>query len=116
MHLMNLIFFLFFLLNRFYWKIVIDQEESKGFISIGINNPFLIEDDLDDYILCKDIFWNDLIPNPNDAELEDFIIKGYMYGCKITDTNLNIVDEIQSALLDAKSQFGIDQNDISIWN
>ena len=39
-----------------------------------------------------------------------------MYGCKITDTNLNIVDEIQSALLDAKSQFGIDQNDISIWN
>ena len=79
---------------KFYWKVIVDTEKDAGVALIGVNNPHITEDEIDDYKICsplKDHPIMEGIPEP------DNISKGVIYACEVGDA-ADVIEEIPSEL------------------
>lgn len=75
---------------RFYWKMVVDESEKLGVVVIGVNNPHLLDSDLESYRLCPPIKDHPLLASvyhPEDVK------KGIMYACSVADAQ-KVIPEI----------------------
>jgi len=75
---------------RLYWKMVVDESENLGVVLIGVNNPHLAEEEVDQYRICQALDHHPLLDNvyhPQD------IRRGVVYACSVPDAR-NVISEI----------------------
>ncbi|XP_045468266.1 uncharacterized protein LOC123676433 [Harmonia axyridis] len=65
----------------FFWKIVFDPKTETGVAFIGVNNPYITENELEDVKICRSI--SDRIKWVR--FMEKRLDKGYSYACRLKD-------------------------------
>lgn len=81
---------------KYYYKILVNNEENSGIVFIGINNPHLtLEEIKKDYIICGDV--SNMI-NYVSWEKDD-ISNGFMFACRVKEF-LKIVPHVALNLIE----------------
>lgn len=65
---------------QFFYKLVYDQEHSRGVVFVSINNPHIDEDEVADYIFCENV-----IEKIKWVTLKNSISAGVIFACKINE-------------------------------
>ena len=79
---------------KFYWKVIVDEAKDAGVAIIGVNNPHISEDDIEDYRICDPISDHPIMEGISEP---DSILKGVIYACEVGDA-ADVIDEIPSEL------------------
>ena len=69
---------------------VVDESENLGVVLIGVNNPHLAEEEVDQYRICQALDHHPLLDNvyhPQD------IRRGVVYACSVPDAR-KVISEI----------------------
>lgn len=76
---------------KIFYKIIIERNLKQGIVFIGVNNPYVSEDEiLEDYTYCQDV--SHLVKYITTWDRQN-IAKGYSYACKVTDFLRNIPEK-----------------------
>lgn len=65
---------------QFFYKIVYDEGNSRGIVFISINNPHLEEDEVDEYLFCKNV-----IDEVNWISLKPSLQMGFIFACDVNE-------------------------------
>ena len=80
---------------KFNWKVVVDSEKNTGIALIGVNNPHITEEEIENYKICSNPIYDhpimDGIASPNDIE------SGVVYACEVGDA-ASVIPEIPDEL------------------
>ena len=82
---------------KFYWKVLVDMSKDAGVAIIGLNNPYIAEDQIDDYKICSNPIYDH--PIMEGISEPDSISKGVIYACEVGDA-AGVINEIPSELAD----------------
>ncbi len=81
---------------RFYWKLVLEPEANLGVVLIGVNNPHLSTNEVDNgYRICDPIPNHPLLDKVNNI---NDIKEGVVYACSVEDAQ-NVIPEIPKDIL-----------------
>eukprot|EP00095_Tigriopus_kingsejongensis_P008765 maker-scaffold151_size306168-snap-gene-0.6 protein:Tk08765 transcript:maker-scaffold151_size306168-snap-gene-0.6-mRNA-1 annotation:"duplex-specific nuclease" len=75
---------------KYYWKVLHDSASSSGVAFIGVNNPYITEDEIEALKICTPLESHPILDDifyPNDIEL------GILFACQVNDVD-KIFEEI----------------------
>ena len=79
---------------KFYWKVIVDTSKDAGVAIIGVNNPHITEDEIEDYKICNPLTDHPIMEGISEP---DSIKKGVIYACEVGDA-ADAIDEIPNEL------------------
>lgn len=65
---------------QFFYKLIHDEDNSRGIVFVSINNPHIERDEIPDYLFCDNI-----IDQIKWVTLRDSLVQGYIFACDVND-------------------------------
>lgn len=67
---------------KYYWRVLFDPLENTGVAFVGVNNPYVMEDEVNDFTVCSPLNSHPVMDGVNDPTRLDY---GLTYACTVED-------------------------------
>ncbi|TRY70863.1 hypothetical protein TCAL_06544 [Tigriopus californicus] len=67
---------------KYYWRVLFDPLENTGVAFVGVNNPYLMEDEVNDFTVCSPLNSHPVMDGVNNPTRLDY---GLTYACTVED-------------------------------